>query len=90
MGEFGRTPRINGQAARDHWPNVYFSLWAGAGVRPGSVIGESDRLGQEPVTEPITPADGRHHDPRTAPASTSQARAEMRVLAGGRVIHELF
>ena len=37
MGEFGRTPRINGQASRDHWPNCYFSIWAGAGIpsRPG-------------------------------------------------------
>lgn len=89
MGEFGRTPRINGQASRDHWPQCYFSLWAGAGVRPGVVVGESDRQGNEPITEPITPLmvgttildlAGVH----------SQARAEMGVLAGGRFLHELF
>jgi hypothetical protein len=89
MGEFGRTPRINAQASRDHWPNVYFSLWAGAGIRPGAVIGESDRLGQEPLTEAITPAMvGTTILDRTG--MDSQARAEMRVLQGGRVIHELF
>jgi hypothetical protein len=89
MGEFGRTPRINGQSSRDHWPNVYFSIWAGAGVQPGRVIGESDSRGQEPLTEAITPAmvgttilDALGID--------SQARAELRVLQGGRVIHELF
>ena len=45
MGEFGRTPRINGQASRDHWPQCYFSMWAGCGVRGGAVIGDSDAAG---------------------------------------------
>jgi hypothetical protein len=88
MGEFGRTPRINPQAARDHWPNCYFSIWAGAGVQPGRVVGESDRLGQEPITEPITPAMVGTTMLELAGIST-QARAELRVLQGGRVIHEL-
>jgi hypothetical protein len=89
LGEFGRTPRINGQAARDHWPNCYFSLWAGAGVRPGRVIGESDRLGQDPLTEPVTPLMVGTTMLELA-GIDSQARAELRVLPGGRVIHELF
>src|SRR5690606_38429031 len=55
MGEFGRTPRINGRAARDHWPQCYFSMWAGAGISGGRVIGQSDRYGENPVTTPITP-----------------------------------
>ncbi|OAI49917.1 hypothetical protein AYO44_18245, partial [Planctomycetaceae bacterium SCGC AG-212-F19] len=55
MGEFGRTPKINATASRDHWPNCYFSLWAGAGIEPGRVIGESDRTGSDPITEPVTP-----------------------------------
>ena len=55
MGEFGRTPRINKRAARDHWKECYFSLWAGGGVRGGQVIGESDKLGEHPITDPITP-----------------------------------
>lgn len=89
MGEFGRTPRINSQASRDHWPNCYFSIWAGAGVRPGLVLGESDRRGEEPVTEPITPlmVGATILDRAGMPP---QARAEMRVLPGGRVIQGLF
>jgi hypothetical protein len=89
MGEFGRTPRINAQASRDHWPNVYFSIWAGAGVRPGLVLGESDRLGQEPVTEPITPAMVGTTILERAGMS-AQARAELGILPGGRALHELF
>jgi len=55
MGEFGRTPKINNRAARDHWPQCYFSLWAGGGVKPGRVIGASDAKGENPVTRPIEP-----------------------------------
>jgi uncharacterized protein (DUF1501 family) len=89
LGEFGRTPRINGQASRDHWPNCYFSIWAGAGVRAGAVVGESDRRGGDPITEPITPVMvGTTILDRAG--VDSQARAELRVLPGGRVIHELF
>ena len=89
MGEFGRTPKINGQASRDHWPNCYFSIWAGAGVQPGRVVGESDRLGQEPITEPITPV-MVGTTILEAMGLTSQGRAELGVLPGGRVIHELY
>jgi uncharacterized protein (DUF1501 family) len=88
MGEFGRTPKINSQASRDHWPNCYFSIWAGAGIRPGRVIGESDRLGQEPLTEPITPEMMGTTVLHLA-GMDAQARAELRVLSGGRVIDEL-
>ena len=55
MGEFGRTPKISPRAARDHWPQCYFSLWAGAGIEPGRVIGESDSRGEHPRTEPLSP-----------------------------------
>ncbi|MEC9002934.1 MAG: DUF1501 domain-containing protein [Planctomycetota bacterium] len=88
MGEFGRTPKINKRAARDHWPRCYFSMWAGAGIEPGRVIGESDRRGEDPVTEPITPL-----MVGTTVAElcgvTAQARAEMQVLDGGKVIDGL-
>jgi uncharacterized protein (DUF1501 family) len=89
LGEFGRTPRLNNQASRDHWPNCYFSIWAGAGVKPGRVVGESDRLGQDPLTEAVTPA-MVGTTILEAMGITSQARAELGVLPGGRVIHELF
>jgi uncharacterized protein (DUF1501 family) len=89
MGEFGRTPRINNQASRDHWPRCYFSMWAGAGVKPGRVIGESDRTASDPITEPITPAMVGATILETLGVD-AQARAEMRVLPDARVIHELF
>jgi hypothetical protein len=57
MGEFGRTPRLNGRGGRDHWPGVWSVLFAGAGVRGGRVIGASDRTGSEPHERPVTPAE---------------------------------
>ncbi len=57
MGEFGRTPRINGTAGRDHWPHCYSVVLAGGGIRGGTVFGSSDKLGAYPETDPITPAD---------------------------------
>jgi hypothetical protein len=57
VGEFGRTPKINDRAGRDHWNTCYSALLAGGGVRGGQVIGGSDRRGEEPVDRPVTPAD---------------------------------
>lgn len=57
LGEFGRTPTINGTAGRDHWPDCYSIALAGGGIRGGSVFGSSDRLGAYPETDPVTPAD---------------------------------
>jgi hypothetical protein len=52
-GEFGRTPRINKNAGRDHWPNVSCALLAGGGIRAGQVIGATNRLGEEPSARPV-------------------------------------
>ncbi len=57
VGEFGRTPKINDRAGRDHWNTCYSALLAGAGVRGGQVVGASDRRGEHPVDRPVTPAD---------------------------------
>ena len=46
-GEFGRTPKINKDAGRDHWPRVSCALLAGGGMKTGQVIGATDRLGGE-------------------------------------------
>lgn len=54
-GEFGRTPRINKDAGRDHWGPAMTALFAGAGVRGGNVIGATDRLAAYPVTPRQTP-----------------------------------
>jgi uncharacterized protein DUF1501 len=55
-GEFGRTPKINSSAGRDHWPYVYSYLIGGAGIPGGRVIGSSDAQGAYPDTTPVTPA----------------------------------
>jgi hypothetical protein len=57
LGEFGRSPRINKQGGRDHWPALQSVLLAGAGIRGGSVVGASDRLGAYPAEQPVSPAD---------------------------------
>jgi uncharacterized protein (DUF1501 family) len=53
-GEFGRTPTINAQVGRDHWPRVAMALLAGGGMRCGQVIGSTDRLGGEADSRPVT------------------------------------
>jgi hypothetical protein len=57
MGEFGRTPRINKDGGRDHWPDCYTVLLAGGGVKGGYVHGSSDAIGAYPASDPVTPAD---------------------------------
>ena len=52
-GEFGRTPKINKNAGRDHWPSVAGALVAGGGMRGGQVIGSSSKWGEEPQTRPV-------------------------------------
>jgi hypothetical protein len=56
VGEFGRTPKINGRAGRDHWQPCYSALVAGGGIRGGQVIGSSDKLAEYPASRPLTPA----------------------------------
>jgi uncharacterized protein (DUF1501 family) len=53
-GEFGRTPRINKQAGRDHWPQVSCALLAGGGMKTGQVIGATNRLGEHASNRPVT------------------------------------
>ena len=52
-GEFGRTPKINAQAGRDHWPQVSAALLAGGGLRTGQVIGATNRLGEHATDRPV-------------------------------------
>ena len=52
--EFGRTPKINATAGRDHWPKVFSVLLAGGGLKKGMVYGSSDALGAEPENDPMT------------------------------------
>lgn len=57
LGEFGRSPRVNAAAGRDHWPFCYNAVLAGGGAREGFVYGSSDRIGAYPDANAITPAD---------------------------------
>jgi uncharacterized protein (DUF1501 family) len=58
MGDFGRTPYISRPwASRDHWPFAFTVLLAGAGVKAGSVYGQTDRLAAEVTENPVSPAD---------------------------------
>jgi hypothetical protein len=57
LGEFGRSPRINAGAGRDHWPNCFTVVLAGGGIKGGTVLGSSDKSGAYPSTEPVTPGD---------------------------------
>jgi hypothetical protein len=57
MGEFGRTPKMNGNAGRDHWGNVMSVMLAGGGLKTGQVIGASNSKGEHPVERPLKPGD---------------------------------
>jgi uncharacterized protein (DUF1501 family) len=55
--EFGRTPKINGTAGRDHWPKVFSVMLAGGGINGGMIYGASDPTASEPERDPVLPAD---------------------------------
>jgi hypothetical protein len=89
MGEFGRSPKINDKAGRDHWEHCYSALAAGGGVRGGRVIGASDAKGCRPLDNPVTPADvasSIYH----AIGINSEQSATLGLGVGGQVIRELF
>jgi len=57
FGEFGRTPKVNKDAGRDHWGRAFFALFAGGGVKGGRVIGKTDKIGSDPLSQPYSPMD---------------------------------
>jgi uncharacterized protein (DUF1501 family) len=57
LGDFGRTPVINKDAGRDHWPRCYSAVLAGGGIKGGQAVGASDAIGAVPKDLPVTPAD---------------------------------
>jgi hypothetical protein len=57
LAEFGRTPKVNGNRGRDHWPDCFSVVLAGGGVQGGAVYGASDRIGAYPAADPVTPGD---------------------------------
>ena len=94
-GEFGRTPRVNATAGRDHWPNVFSAALAGGGVRGGRVVGSSDAKGGEPRDNPKQPQDVlatlyRHLGIDTATQYHDHAGRPHPVLPFGTPVQELF
>jgi hypothetical protein len=57
LGDFGRTPIINKDAGRDHWPQCYSAVLAGGGIKGGIVVGASDKTGAFPHSRPVSPGD---------------------------------
>lgn len=93
-GEFGRTPRINKDAGRDHWPQVSCAVLAGGGMRTGQVIGSTNRLGETAKDRPVTFGDvfaTLYHNlglnPQTATIVDPTGRPQH--LTDGQVIREL-
>ena len=95
MGEFGRTPKINKDAGRDHWGQAASLLFAGAGVKPGFVLGKTDKHGAFTTQRPVSPADVAFTildalgiDPRKQ-LTTPDGRP-IEVLDQGEAVRELF
>lgn len=89
MGEFGRTPKINDKAGRDHWEHCYCALVAGGGIRGGLVLGSSDATASHPVDHAATPAD-LAATVHAALGLTSESVQVLGIGTGGRVMTELF
>jgi hypothetical protein len=94
MGEFGRSPRINGAAGRDHWNFCYTLMLAGGGIRGGTVHGASDRIGAHPSSNPVAPADvvaTIYHCLGIAPDLELRDRLERpyRLVPWGSPIHDI-
>ena len=88
MGEFGRSPKINDKAGRDHWEHCYSALLAGGGVHGGRVVGSSDAHGGHPHDHAVTPADIAA-TVQHAVGITSEQAATLGLSGAGKVIDEL-
>jgi uncharacterized protein (DUF1501 family) len=95
MGEFGRTPRINGNAGRDHWARSWSAVVGGAGFKRGITVGATNEDGTQVTTDPYTSEDlmasvlhsiGISLDTRF----TALNGRPMKIANGGRLIKELF
>ena len=93
-GEFGRTPKVNNDAGRDHYPNVFSAALAGGPVKGGRVVGESDAKGAFPKTNPKTPQDVlatmyKHLGVDVTEQYLNNAGRPISVLPSGKPIEEL-
>jgi uncharacterized protein (DUF1501 family) len=95
MSEFGRTPKLNKDAGRDHWGRAGSLLFAGAGVKRGFVLGQTDKHGAFVTQRPVSPVDVAHTmldalgiDPRQQ--LTAADGRPIEILDGGETVKELF
>jgi Protein of unknown function (DUF1501) len=92
MGEFGRTPEINKNLSRDHWPQCYTALLAGGGVKGGFVYGQSDERAKYPAEKPVKPEDLAatiYYLLGIDPNSEIYDRNNRPLVIGGNTIHDL-
>jgi uncharacterized protein (DUF1501 family) len=89
VGEFGREPKVNDKAGREHWPGCYCALLAGGGVKGGRAIGTSDAKAAKPADTPLTPAD-LNATVLNQVGLTSEQITGLGLVPMGRVIEELF
>jgi hypothetical protein len=89
VGEFGREPRVNDKAGREHWPGCYCALMAGGGVKGGRFVGTSDAKAAKPTDTPLTPAD-LNATVLQLVGLTSEQITGLGLTPMGRVIEELF
>lgn len=94
LGEFGRSPKINANAGRDHWAACNSVVLAGAGIQGGQVFGASDRVAAYPATTPVSPDDLAatiYHTLGIDPSTPMHdALGRPLPLCDGRPLHELF
>ncbi|HXT58314.1 MAG TPA: DUF1501 domain-containing protein [Pirellulales bacterium] len=95
MGEFGRTPKVNPRAGRDHWPKTFSVLLAGAGIRGGRVIGKTTSDGMDVDADPVSVEDlfqtlcrAIGLDPSTE--LTSPSGRPLKIVDGGQIVTGLF
>ncbi|HXG09172.1 MAG TPA: DUF1501 domain-containing protein [Gemmataceae bacterium] len=94
-GEFGRTPKVNATAGRDHWARAMSIVMAGAGIKGGQVIGKTNDKGEEPVEQPVTPEDvaaSFYHSLGIDPHKEyyTPTGRPVHIVRDGKVIKELF
>jgi len=94
MGEFGRTPRVNARAGRDHYPKAFNAVVAGGGVRGGQVIGQTNAAGTEVTERPVTVNDlfrTIYHTLNINPdhENISRIGRPIKLVDGGEVVEEL-
>ena len=93
MGEFGRTPKINKNVSRDHWPQCYTVLLAGGCVKQGYVYGSSDSHGATPDENPVTPEDLAatiYYALGIDPATEIYTRDDRPLVIGGDPVTDIF